>query len=133
MELFQVDEAGKLFISPVITCWDTIEGHGVDVVIDLEGDIDQDSEGKGWILLHRALGSDRDFRPQLTLVDVAGAAIQAEQRFARRQEVADLRDELNDPAGSPCLRDQGLQVDSEHRARGSGVIDDPLRGGEFAR
>ncbi|MBK6733084.1 MAG: dual specificity protein phosphatase family protein [bacterium] len=40
MELFQVDEAGKLFISPVITCWDTIEGHGVDVVIDLEGDID---------------------------------------------------------------------------------------------
>ena len=33
MELFQVDEAGKLFISPVITCWDTIEGHGVDVVI----------------------------------------------------------------------------------------------------
>lgn len=83
----------------------------------LDGDIDQDAEGKGRILLHRALGSDRDFRPQLTLVDVASAAIQAEQRFIWRQEVTDLRHEFNDPAGLPCLRYQGLQVDSEHRAR----------------
>jgi protein-tyrosine phosphatase len=40
MELFPVDAEGKLFISPAITCWDTIESHGVDVVIDLEGDLD---------------------------------------------------------------------------------------------
>lgn len=40
MELFSVDRDRKLFISPVITCWDSLEEHGVDVVIDLEGDID---------------------------------------------------------------------------------------------
>lgn len=40
MELYPVDSGGKLYISPAITCWDTIEEHGVDVVIDLEGDLD---------------------------------------------------------------------------------------------
>lgn len=40
MELFAVDQDARLFISPVITCWDTLESHGVDVVIDLEGDVD---------------------------------------------------------------------------------------------
>lgn len=40
MELFAVDQEARLFISPVITCWDTLESRGVDVVIDLEGDVD---------------------------------------------------------------------------------------------
>lgn len=40
MELFNVDDDGRLFISPAITCWEEIERHGVDVVIDLEGDLD---------------------------------------------------------------------------------------------
>ncbi len=40
MELFQVDDEGLLFISPAITDWDVLTRHGVDTVIDLEGDID---------------------------------------------------------------------------------------------
>jgi len=40
MELFQVDQAGRLFISPALDCWDSAEAAGIDVVIDLEGDLD---------------------------------------------------------------------------------------------
>jgi hypothetical protein len=38
--LFQLDEAGHLFISPAIRGWDPIHDRRVNVVIDLEGDID---------------------------------------------------------------------------------------------
>ena len=40
MEIFQVDDESRLFISPAITDWDTLTCHGVDTVIDLDGDID---------------------------------------------------------------------------------------------
>jgi protein-tyrosine phosphatase len=40
MELFQVDDAGHLFISPAITDWKAVMRHEVDTVIDLDGDID---------------------------------------------------------------------------------------------
>jgi len=40
VELFQVDEAGRLFISPALDSWDAAEAAGIDVVIDLEGDLD---------------------------------------------------------------------------------------------
>lgn len=40
MELFQVDDAGRLFISPALDCWDAAGQAGIDVVIDLEGDLD---------------------------------------------------------------------------------------------
>jgi protein-tyrosine phosphatase len=41
MELFQVDDAGKLFISPAISDWETVVRHEVDTVIDLDGDVDE--------------------------------------------------------------------------------------------
>jgi len=40
MELFQVDDAGCLFISPAISDWELLNEHGVDTVIDLDDDID---------------------------------------------------------------------------------------------
>jgi protein-tyrosine phosphatase len=40
MELFQVDDECRLFISPAITDWDALISHKVDAVIDLDGDID---------------------------------------------------------------------------------------------
>ena len=40
MDLFQVDDAGRLFISPALDCWDAAEQAGIDVVIDLEGGLD---------------------------------------------------------------------------------------------
>lgn len=41
MSLIQVDDAGLLFISPAISDWQTVSEHGVDVVIDLEGGLDE--------------------------------------------------------------------------------------------
>jgi len=38
--LFQVDDEGRLFISPVIDDWSELESQGIDVVIDLEGGLD---------------------------------------------------------------------------------------------
>ena len=36
----QVDEAGHLFIAPVIHDWAVVERYGIDTVIDLEGGLD---------------------------------------------------------------------------------------------
>lgn len=41
MRLFQVDDAGHLFISPAIPDWAPLGEHGIDTVIDLEGGLDQ--------------------------------------------------------------------------------------------
>ena len=41
MELFQVDDAGRLFISPAINDWEAVTRHEVDTVIDLDGDVDE--------------------------------------------------------------------------------------------
>jgi hypothetical protein len=40
MDLFQVDDAGRLFIAPDITDWSDAASRGIDVVIDLEGGLD---------------------------------------------------------------------------------------------
>ena len=40
MTLFQVDDDGRLFISPIIEDWNAVALHKVDVVIDLEGGLD---------------------------------------------------------------------------------------------
>jgi len=41
VNLFQVDDSGLLFISPAITDWESVASHGIDVVIDLEGGLDE--------------------------------------------------------------------------------------------
>lgn len=40
-KLYQVDDHGRLFISPVITDWQIVSSYGVDTVIDLEGGLDE--------------------------------------------------------------------------------------------
>src|SRR5258708_40343792 len=40
MTLFQVDDDGRLFISPVIEDWSALAEHDIDVVIDMEGGLD---------------------------------------------------------------------------------------------
>src|SRR3954469_22988584 len=41
MELFQVDDVGRLFISPAISDWEAVTRHEVDTVIDLDGGLDE--------------------------------------------------------------------------------------------
>ena len=40
MDLTQVDDAGLLYISPVIHDWKVVADRGIDTVIDLEGGLD---------------------------------------------------------------------------------------------
>ncbi len=40
MDIICLDEAGCLYLSPKIECWDPIAENGITVVIDLEGDLD---------------------------------------------------------------------------------------------
>jgi protein-tyrosine phosphatase len=41
MELFQIDDEARLFISPVIEDWTVLTDHRIDAVIDLEGGLDE--------------------------------------------------------------------------------------------
>jgi len=41
MNIFQVDDSGLLYISPAITDWESVAARGIDVVIDLEGGLDE--------------------------------------------------------------------------------------------
>lgn len=40
MDLFQVDDAGRLFISPAIQDWSHLASRQIDTVFDLEGSLD---------------------------------------------------------------------------------------------
>jgi len=40
MQLFQVDDAERIYISPAIADWQPILDRGIDVVVDLEGGLD---------------------------------------------------------------------------------------------
>ncbi|HMF98291.1 MAG TPA: dual specificity protein phosphatase family protein [Vicinamibacterales bacterium] len=40
MDLYQIDDDRRLFISPALDCWDAAAEHGIDVVIDLDGGLD---------------------------------------------------------------------------------------------
>jgi protein-tyrosine phosphatase len=40
MDVFQVDDEARLFISPALENWDAVARYDIDTVIDLEGDLD---------------------------------------------------------------------------------------------
>ena len=40
-ELFPIDDDERLFISPIINDWSLVHDRGIEVIIDLEGDLDQ--------------------------------------------------------------------------------------------
>ena len=40
MQVFRVDDDGRLFISAAIDDWESVRTHDIDVVIDLEGGLD---------------------------------------------------------------------------------------------
>jgi hypothetical protein len=40
LELFQIDDSGRLFISPIIEDWKLLHDRGIETIIDLEGGLD---------------------------------------------------------------------------------------------
>ncbi len=40
-QFFQIDDGGQLYISPVINQWDPVSSLGIDIVIDMDGGLDE--------------------------------------------------------------------------------------------
>jgi hypothetical protein len=68
MELYQIDDDGRLFISPAIDCWDAAATCGIDVVIDLEGGLDAciPTEIDQCVYIYFPIADDNERMPPLT-------------------------------------------------------------------
>jgi hypothetical protein len=68
MELFQIDDDGRLFISPAIDDWDAAATCGIDVVIDLEGGLDAciPTDTDQCVYIYFPITDDNEQMPSLT-------------------------------------------------------------------
>ncbi|HMD33500.1 MAG TPA: hypothetical protein VKH42_00965 [Vicinamibacterales bacterium] len=68
MELFQIDDGGQLFISSAIDRWDDLAAAGIDVVIDLEGGLDEciPTDLNHCLYVYFPIADDNDALPPLT-------------------------------------------------------------------
>ena len=68
MELFQIDDDGRLFISPAIDCWDAAATCGIDVVIDLDGGLDAciPTQSDHCLYIYFPIDDDNEKMPSLT-------------------------------------------------------------------
>jgi protein-tyrosine phosphatase len=68
MQLFQVDDDGRLFISPAIDEWDATACRGIDVIIDLEGglDVGVPTESDHTLYVYFPITDDNERLPPLT-------------------------------------------------------------------
>src|SRR5262245_50761922 len=83
----------------------------------LEGDVNDNTKRKGRILLHGTLGAKRQCGTKYIVFDFACTVIKIEQRLINRDEVADLRDELDDAVVSLRLRLDRIDVDRQNDSR----------------
>ena len=68
MELFQVDDDGRLFISPAIESWDAVARYEIDTVIDLEGGLDAciPTASDRCLYIYFPIKDDEDSLPNMT-------------------------------------------------------------------
>ena len=68
MDLFQVDDDGRLFISPAIDEWAGVAAAGIDVVIDLEGGLDEciPTDINHCLYVYFPIADDNDELPPMT-------------------------------------------------------------------
>ena len=68
MDLFQVDDDGRLFISPAIDEWAGVAAAGIDVVIDLEGGLDEciPTDINHCLYIYFPIADDNEDLPQMT-------------------------------------------------------------------
>lgn len=75
-ELFPVDDDQRLFISPVITDWTLVHEQGIEVIIDLEGDLDHGVSTRPGHLLyiyHHIYDEDLPDLPRMQALAMLGA------------------------------------------------------------
>src|SRR5262249_48887541 len=65
MDLYQVDDGGRLFISPALDCWDDAAARDINVVIDLEGGLDPyiPTDIEHCLYIYFPIGDDNDLLP----------------------------------------------------------------------
>ena len=69
---YQVDDAGQLYISPVISEWSSVSALGIDTIVDMEGGLDE------WIpttpnqCLYLYFPIEDENLPSLTRLEVVG-------------------------------------------------------------
>jgi protein-tyrosine phosphatase len=67
MELYQIDEDGRLFISPAIEDWDAVSCRDIDTVIDLEGQLDTciPARANGCLYIYFPIDDDNEAEPPM--------------------------------------------------------------------
>jgi hypothetical protein len=83
MNLYQIDDDGRLFISPALDCWDAAAAREIDVVIDLEGGLDAciPTEAEHCLYVYFPINDDNELLPplaKLRAVARLGATLVAE-------------------------------------------------------
>ena len=72
-KLYQIDDDGLLFISPVIKDWSILEAQGIDTVIDMEGGLDECIPTMPGKCLYIYFPIEDEELPSLTRLDAVAA------------------------------------------------------------
>lgn len=75
-ELFPIDDDERLFISPCVTDWSLVHERGIEVIIDLEGDLDQGVSTRPGHLLyiyHHIYDEELPNLPRMEALAILGA------------------------------------------------------------
>jgi hypothetical protein len=83
MDLYQIDDDGRLFISPALDDWSAAAARGIDVVIDLEGGLDAciPTDAEHCLYIYFPINDDNEQLPplaKLRAVARLGASLVAE-------------------------------------------------------
>ena len=73
MELIMIDDAGRLYLSPDIEDWKPLLAAGINVVIDLDGGIDEGVPTKGDEMLYIYFPFDDHGLPNLAKLHAVGS------------------------------------------------------------
>ena len=96
----------------------------------LEGEVDQDAERKGRVLVHRPLVRQDHRAEQALLAHGGGGLEELEQRSATAHEVARGGDEHDEGVGAASFGNQAGHVERHERAGRTGVAQGPRRLGQ---
>ena len=99
----------------------------------LDGDIDQDAERKGRVLVHRPLALQDHRTKQAPVAHGGGGLEELEERGATADEIARRRHEHHERVGAAGFGDQAGRVERHERAGRTGVAQGPGRLGRRSR
>jgi protein-tyrosine phosphatase len=86
VELFPIDDEGRLFISGDLDRWDCIAPHGIDVVIDLDGGLDAciPTQTNQCLYIYFPFDDDDESLPNMTKLHAVAAMAASLMRVGHR-------------------------------------------------